>query len=385
MLRIGRGGILPLLKYTNKMQTTRYKGEVDGPSVVCCNHISSYDILCTLDIFPHYSRYIINDALIRKPMNRMIFSLITNGIYRRKGENADNVVLSCEKTIQDGINLCMFPEGSRSPNGVTLPIRKRTGTLIKDLNANLITYRLEGSYFIKPPWAKNRAKGPMYGGIIAVYTKEELQHMTAEEINNVIYDDLYINHYDWIKENRIMYERKDAAEYMERVLFTCPECMSTSTLHSHGDVLSCEKCGYTVKVDEFGLYTGEKVHFDNLYDWDVWQKEELRKHLPEWEAEPDKEIAGDDHVQVFIVKNDTPILIDKDSHLSITYREISVKSDSLHVKVSLDELNGIDVAQHNSLGISIGTEYYIISGATPAYCFRRYRTIRRIIAGEKFV
>lgn len=382
MLKIARWFLIPVIKRRYSMDTTRYKGEVKGPFLVVCNHISRYDIPCTLDIFPHYSRYIISDAMVRKPASKIIFSIITDGIYRRKGENANYVVKSCKATIDSGINVCMFPEGTRSPNGVTLPIRKRTGQMVKELGVPLMTYRLKGSYFIKPLWAKNRAKGPMFGGIVNVYTVEQLEKMTVEEINDVIYKDLYFNHYDWVKETRLMYKRDDPAEYMERVLHTCPKCESEGQIRTEHDKVICDACGYTVRVNEFGLYVGEDAVFDNLYDWDHWQKERLRSKYQEWKDDPDREITFTEHVKVSKVIDNDPKIIDDDARISITFNEFIIKGKKVDIHAKIDEMSGLGVTHKNSMGASIDGSFYSLSPGDRQN-IRKYRTIRRIITCEE--
>jgi len=103
--------------------------------------------------------------------------------------------------------------------------------------------------------------------------------MTDEEVNEAIARDLYVNQFEWNREESFAYDRTDRAEYMDRILYMCPKCRSFNTLHSHGDILGCTSCGSSMTVDERCRFVGPDAVFDNMYDWDVWQTGELEPYV----------------------------------------------------------------------------------------------------------
>ena len=370
--------LLPIGSKILNIRTERYRGEMPRrPFIMVFNHASDYDFIGTIRGIPEYGRYIMSDELIKMPLMKIIINCVTNGIYRRKGENADKVVDAVKTTLDKGINVYFAAEGEESFNGATAPIRGRTGSLIKEMNVDVITYRMEGGYFIKPKWTQHKSKGPMFGKVVAIHTKEELAEMSPEEVNAVLSKDLWLNVYDWQKEHHIPYDRKDRAEWMEKILYKCPKCEGMYHLKSEHHDLFCTECGYRVSVNEYGLFEGNDLRFDNLYDWDVWQKECLKSCRPDWERNPDKAITSNDHLKFVKMNGDRTEILDEDVHLEITFKEIIVKGENTEMRFPLDDMGLASV--RNGIGISYHGTYYKVLLKDYQACMLRYRTIRRII------
>lgn len=377
--------LLPIGGRYLRIKTDRYKGKLpDRPFIMVFNHATDYDFIGTIKAIKPYGRFVMSDELIKKPWKRRVIMFATNGIYRRKGENANNVVEAIKQTLDQGINVFMAPEGQVTMNGVTAPIRGRTGRLIKELGVDLVTIRMQGGYLIKPKWAGSKSKkGPLFGGVVAVHSSEELSEMTPEQINDLIAHDLEFNFFEWQKENHIPYDRENRAEHMEKILYRCPKCESMYKLHSEGDDLFCTECGYRVNVDVYGLFQGEEVVFDNLYDWDVWQKEWLRSQRPVWEANPDEIITSDtDCTLIRMHDNETEWMSKEDVTLSITFNEVIIESPNVSMRMPLKDLEGL-ASVRGGMSVSYRGEYYKVLCLKYYSPMLRYRTIRRIIMNEK--
>ncbi len=374
--------VCPIMKRIHRIHTVKFKDKLERPCLMMYNHVSDYDYIAYYDIFPYYTRYTLSDALVRTPFWRILVNILFDPILRRKGANADRVVESYRATLDEDICISMTAEGEETPNGVTSRPREKTGKVIKDLNVDLLFIRIEGCYFKKPSWAKNKSKCPTYAKAVAFYKREDLQKMTPEEINDLVYKETYVNNYNWIKKNNAICDRKDRAEYMESVLFKCPKCGSERSMKSSHDTLKCTDCGYSVDVDEHGLFVGKDVVFDNLYDWDVWQKEELKKELPEWENDRNSVIAYDDHVRVKRLVNNNEELLYDDASISMSYNEIVIKNEKSEIRIPLNDLETLSA---NTYVVNIGYkgEYYVIFSKDHS-CMRRYRYIRKIIQGAEY-
>ena len=384
LLVFGRTCILPILNRKYRIRMERYKGKVPDASIVMFNHVSDYDFLGVLDGFPHYTRYVASDALIRKRYMRIVMGLVSDFIFRRKGENGDNVVESVKASIAKGVHVCIAPEGGESINGTTAYIRPRTGQMVKDANAGMVTFRMEGGYFLKPSWSKRRYKGPMFGRVIGVYTKEQMAAMTPEEINDLIYRDLYVNSYEWQRENRIVYEGEARAEFMEQVLYTCPKCERINTMHSKCDNLRCSECGYSVDVDEYGFFTGEDVVFDNLYDWDVWQRKRLHSVAEEMRSDPERIILSDSGQVLKGLENNYPYVIEDDVTLSMSAARITIKGKVTDIDMPLEEVQSITVVSREDVGIIHKGVYYQI-GAKVQRSGVKYKQLIAMLRGRQYL
>jgi 1-acyl-sn-glycerol-3-phosphate acyltransferase len=97
--------------------------------------------------------------------------------------------------------------------------------------------------------------------------------MSVDEIYHRIVDLLDHDEFEAQKTRRVRYTGANRAQYMEIVLFVCPECRHVSTLESHGNRISCRNCGYAAEVNGFGFFepVGGPLHFPNLRRWNLWQ------------------------------------------------------------------------------------------------------------------
>ena len=378
---VARRTILPVLKLKLHIKTKKDRRPMPVPCIMVYNHISNYDYMCNVDVFRPYIRYIISDAMLRNKLNAFVFPKVTDFIYRRKGERADDAVESVKVTIAEGVCVGIAPEGGVTSNGVTEAIRPRTGVLIKDCNCGLVTIAQHGGYFIYPTWARFKAKGPIYAEVVGRYSKEEISAMTPDEINALIARDIHVNHYEWIKKERIIYKRKNRAEWMERVTGICPKCKSMDSMHSCIDDLYCEKCGHRVTVDEYGLFQGEEAFFDNLYDWDMWQRGYLQDQRQRWLDSPDETIAADDHMQLNILRNNFPVLLEDDVRVEMDTKELRIIGKENNLVMPLREISGIVSAIQDGYGIAFKDEYYQLKAPRPLWN-DKMRYVRKIILGE---
>jgi hypothetical protein len=245
--------------------------------------------------------FVAGEHLFRKHWLRMIANFFAKPLIRKKGIPATEIVEVIKQTLNKGGNVWMSPEGVRSINGETAFISPATGQLVKESKVGLVTYRIHGGYLRNPRWAAKKRKGPMYGKFVAEYTREQLAEMSVDDINKAIRRDLYVNAFNDQKISPVPYLGTRLAEDLETVLYVCPHCHEIAKLHSRDDLFSCD-CGFSVRYNECGLFEGISVHsipFDNLTDWDKWQRAYLKKQLPKLLQTP----------------VDTPIVSDRDQRL----------------------------------------------------------------------
>lgn len=269
--------------------------------LIFCNHTTLWDHLLIGVACPRHMYYVAGEHLFRKRWLRMLANFFLSPIIRRKGVPATEVVGVIKDRLAGGASVWMSPEGVRSINGETAFISPATGKLVKESGAGLVTYRIHGGYLRSPRWAVLKRKGPMYGEMGAEYTKEQLAEMSVDAINAVIRRDLYVNAFQDQREHPTMYAGERLAEDLETILYVCPHCRRIAMLHSKDDRFFCE-CGFSVRYTEYGLFASAgavPAPFDNITDWDAWQRTYLREQIPELLKTP----------------ADTPIVSDHDQRL----------------------------------------------------------------------
>jgi len=187
-------------------------------------------------------------------------------------------VISIFRRLKDNCNICIFAEGSTSFDGETGDISPSIAKLIKKARVMLVTYRFTGSYFAFPRWARYTRKGKTEGRLVQIYTPERLSVMSTEEIYKAVKNDISVSAYNWQEKNMSVFRGRKRAEYLETVLYCCPECRQFATLKSHDDILSC-KCGFKVRFNEYGFFElpekNEEPPFKTITAWSKWQKQEI--------------------------------------------------------------------------------------------------------------
>lgn len=370
---------LPIIRRKLHVKAERTKLRPADASMITYNHGCHFDFITVNHIMPVYTRTITTDAIIRKRLPRMFLPIMSDFIFRRKGQKADAVVESVNLTIADGICVHLAPEGNVTQNGATDAVRPRTGRMIKDSGAGLVTIRLAGNYLNSPFWARNKSKGPVYGELVNIYSKEDIAKLTPEEINDLIEKDIYINHYEWNREKRIVYDRQDRAECMERVAYMCPKCGKIGHMHSSHDTLSCGACGYSADVDEYGFFVGEDIIFDNLYDWDMWQKEQLSAKMDGWRSSGE-DIITFDHVKIQYMDGENPVIVSPDASISISADRVAIKGEGTDMEIPLADIISFNSLFSDTMGMNYGGRSYQIRSHVPV-SNRVFRDILKIVRG----
>ncbi len=151
-------------------------------------------------------------------------------------------VLNCIRIAREGGTIALAPEGNRTYSGRTGYIKPSVVQLVRKLNLPLALFRIEGGYGIEPRWSDVSRKGKMYAGISRIVEPEEYREMDDETLLTLIQKELYVDEAQVTGE----FVHPQAAEYLERMVYTCPEC-GLSSWESRGDVCRCLTCGREVR------------------------------------------------------------------------------------------------------------------------------------------
>jgi len=250
--------------------------KIEGNYLVLANHTTNWDPLFVACSFKKPMTFIGSEHAFRMGFLSKIISGLFAPIQRVKGSTDAQAALSLVSMLRKGIDVALFPEGTRSFDGQTAKLHSTTGRLVKISGAGLVTYRISGGYLTTPRWGKGIRRGKITGEVVNVYTAQQLKEMSAEEIIAHINEDIHENAFDTQLEKMCKYKGKNPAQGLERVLYTCPKCGKIGTLKSEGKMISCS-CGLHATFDECGFLQGDGLPFDRIDKWNEWQREELRK------------------------------------------------------------------------------------------------------------
>ena len=274
---------IPLTVYYKVFHNYHYKkySPESRPFIVLANHNSDGDQFMVGMAIKGHMFFVASEHIVRSGFGGKLVKLLANPIIRKKGAEAKSTIDEIQRRLKEGTNVCMFVEGNRSFNGQTGWISPANGALVKNSNASLITFRLDGGYFRTPRWAEYKRKGPEFGYVVNEYSQDKLKSMSEDEITKVIREDLNTNAFEWQKKHPHRYKGKNLAENLETVLFICPKCKAIDKLKSKGDMFSCT-CGFCVRINDYCCFepqSDDSFDFVNVYDWDMWQRDYIKENL----------------------------------------------------------------------------------------------------------
>lgn len=240
--------------------------------IVLSNHNTDFDPLLVGVSFPRQMYLVASEHIARWKIAYKFLRVFFKPIMRYKGTSAFATVKEILGHVREGSNICMFAEGARSWDGITAPILPSTGKMVKKANCALVTYRIEGGYFVSPNWSEGNGtrRGRLYGAPVNVYTKEQLAAMTADEVNAAIARDLYEDAYARQEADPAPYKGKNLAVRMENLLFLCPKCGAMDSIHSHDDSVECSACGLHFRYNTYGML--EDAPFTTVRELAAWQQ-----------------------------------------------------------------------------------------------------------------
>lgn len=264
------------------------------PYILFSNHMAFIDFELAAQVtYPHRVNNVVNiDGYHRMPW------LLTwiGSICTRKFINDIHLVKSIRRVTQNGDILCMYPEARYTPIGTTSFLPDSLGRLVKMNKVPLVVVTHHGNHLYSPFWAySNKRKVPMKTVFRQVLTAQQVQQMSADEINTVIQEAMRYDEYRYQQENGILITEAYRAEGLHKVLYQCPHCHTEFSMDSKGADIFCKHCGKRWHLTETGWLTAleGETEFAHIPDWFEWQRGQVRQQIERGEY------AYEDEVQVY--------------------------------------------------------------------------------------
>lgn len=139
--------------------TGREKIPWKGPAVIVANHLSILDILVLYGLFRPY-KWVSKASVFKVPFigwNMRLNDYVA--IRRGDRESIKEMMNHCRKHLANGSPILLFPEGTRSPDGVLQDFRTGAFKLAIDAGCPIVPVALSGTYRGLPKhgfWLRNR-------------------------------------------------------------------------------------------------------------------------------------------------------------------------------------------------------------------------------------
>ena len=266
-------------KHRAKITKVRTEG-LKPPFVMLCNHNAFLDFkVATKAIYPKRANYVVAiDGFIgREKLLRNV-----GCICKRKFTNDIVLVRQLHQVIKNGDIAIIYPEARYSLCGTTAVLPESLGKLCKLLKVPVVTMICHGHHVNSPFWnLHDRGIKPTEAEMTCIYTPEELQAASVDEINRKIVEMFQYDDYAWQKERGIETKYKGRAEGLHKVLYQCPACKTEFRMNSEGAKLFCEACGkrWTLSgLSELSADEGE-TEFSHIPDWYEWERANVRAEV----------------------------------------------------------------------------------------------------------
>jgi DNA-directed RNA polymerase subunit RPC12/RpoP len=188
-----------------------------------------------------------------------------------------------KKMIDAKVSVLIFPEGRESIDGNFQGFTDALGKLIKWLRVPVVSIHSPGCFLTRPRWLPGFRIGRIETEVKILLNADEVDTLTAEEINSRVRAAIDYNDFDWQARNKVEFKSKEfkRAESLFRILYKCPACGAEYKNISDGDELRCTECGNRVVVGPYGEMTALDggVSLPRIDKWYRYQQDMLLEEI----------------------------------------------------------------------------------------------------------
>ena len=252
------------------------------PYILLCNHNAFMDFkVATQIIYPNRANYVVAiDGFIGREW------LLRNVgcICKRKFTNDTVLIRQLRKVLDNKDIAVVYPEARYSLCGTTAVIPSSLGKLCKMMKVPVATLICHGHHVNSPFWnLHERGVKPTEADYSLLFTAEEIESASVDEINDRIVQAFQYDDFAWQKERGIRTPYPKRAEGLQKVLYQCPHCGKEYKMSASGTILKCDHCGKQWEMTELGelrALEGE-TEFSHIPDWYEWERANVRKEVRE--------------------------------------------------------------------------------------------------------
>ena len=260
----------PYVRWRYHIEAEPFPADSDRPYLVIFNHQTGFDQFFPVLIFRQPLYFIASEDVFSMGWVSRLISWLVGPIPIKKQTTDLKAVKNCIRVAREGGSICLAPEGHRTFHGRTVYIKPAIAGLAKKLGLPLVIFRIEGGYGVQPRWSDVVRGGKMRCYVKRVLEPEEMKPLSNEALASLIEEELFVD------EAKVTgrFPHKKNAEFLERVVYTCPRCGLTEW-ESSGDLITCKKCGRQVRHGDTKELQGVGWDFPHRFvaDWYEWQND----------------------------------------------------------------------------------------------------------------
>ena len=346
--------LYPYARIRYGLRCEKFREQKNRQYVILYNHQTPFDQFFVGMSFKGALYYVSTEDILSNGWISKLLRYLVAPIPFVKQTSDIAAVKTCVTVIKEGGSIAMAPEGNRTYSGETVYIKPAVAKLVKFLKVPVALYRIEGGYGVEPRWSDVIRKGHVHTYVSRVLEVEEVQSLSDEALYELICKELYVN------EARVdgqQYTHKNAAQFLERVIYVCPEC-GLSRFESFRDTLTCLKCKSETRYLPTKELRGSKFRF--VKDWYDWQKSFINKL--QLDAYIATALYEDVVTLIEVILYKRKNVIWKKCTLSSFGNRIELQHGDEKLQLAYDDCSTITVLGHNKLNIYHNKKTYQIKG-----------------------
>ena len=205
--------------------------------------------------------------------------------------------------IMSGGIVALSPEGNSSNFGGNQPVALGTGKLLKHYKVPVYIMHLEGSYLTNNKNFDEDRIGRVNGELRLLYSKEDLDKVTDQEIEDRLNAEFHFDDYEWNKTARVKYKHKSSiTTHLEDMCYKCPKCGEEFSMVSENNHIKCSKCGNGAQMNDYYdliPYEGSIIP-STPSEWVLNERQDIIKQIREddkyrFETDVDLGMLPNDH------------------------------------------------------------------------------------------
>ena len=267
--------------FKRKIIRNEIKG-VKGPYVVIANHQAAYDFVNLIGVTKRRMSFVISNSFYKSlPIRKFLDTL--HVIPKQQFQTSVKDMRDMKAVVDSGNPLVIYPAGLMCEDGLSTPIPSATYKFLKWLNVDVYVARSFGTYFVMPKWSKGMRPGKTHLDIYKLFSKEELELLSEEEVKEKTENALLFDAYREQEQLKAVYKKKGNIEGLENVLYICPVCKKEFTVKvKNKNTIYCTHCGFEQESDKYSFMRlkskiGEEIRY--VSDWSKFVFDTVKNNI----------------------------------------------------------------------------------------------------------
>lgn len=243
--------------FLHKKYNPHYKiiddiNKCEGPCFLIYNHQSRIDyVWINQATYPRPLNFLVGYNEFFRSHLQFIFKLM-NTIPKKNFNSDVAAIRGMNSIIKKGGVVCFSPEGMSSITGHSQPVACGTGKLLKHYKIPVYVLKMKGAFLTNTKVCLDERKGRIDVELSKLFTPEQLEKMTPQEIEDQCNLALWHDDYEWNKKERIKYETHGRiCTDLHDLCYRCPKCGSEFNMIGEKDYIKCNVCGNGAHMNDY--------------------------------------------------------------------------------------------------------------------------------------